>query len=150
MFVSKKRMFAKPFTVEITNLILLQNHSNLWANSLRFFKNIYFFFFFLVPLEPYNITDVCRILLFCLALEGIPVKPGSRYHDEPVNIPMGSRHCVICGEKTHWMCWDPFPWCVPLHNATALSRCTRITTKFTYFTVYTNKGRKVCLKSVFW
>ena len=47
-------------------------------------------------------------------LEGIPVKPGSQYHDEPVNIPMGSGYCVICGKKTRWMCWG---YCMDLKGS---------------------------------
>ena len=34
-----------------------------------------------------------------------PVKPGSAYHDQPVNIPMGKGTCVICKKRTRWHCF---------------------------------------------
>ena len=33
------------------------------------------------------------------------MKPGSRYHDEPVKIPKGQGYCLVCGDKTRIMCW---------------------------------------------
>ena len=33
------------------------------------------------------------------------VKPGSKYHDEPVLIPRGQGTCVVCNKKTRWYCF---------------------------------------------
>ena len=51
-------------------------------------------------------------------LKSMPVKPGSRYHDEPADIPRGQGYCVVCGQKTWVQCWgcllelkDVFPVC---------------------------------------
>ena len=37
-------------------------------------------------------------------LKSMPVKPGSLYHDEPVDTPKGQDYYVACGEKTRLQC----------------------------------------------
>ena len=32
-------------------------------------------------------------------LKSMPVKPGSLYHDEPVDIPREQGYCVVCGKN---------------------------------------------------
>ena len=49
------------------------------------------------------------VCIHCLVslheLNSMPLKPGSLHHDEPLSMPVGSGHCVICGKKTKNMCW---------------------------------------------
>ena len=43
--------------------------------------------------------------LLMFELKGTPEKPGSKYHVQPLKMPAGSGHCVVCGKKTKLQCW---------------------------------------------
>ena len=56
--------------------------------------------------KPHKNKRLKRVMILCnnqlvetahFELKSMPVKPGSRYHDEPANIPRGQGYCVMCG-----------------------------------------------------
>ena len=77
--------------------------------------------------KPHKNKRLKRVMILCnnqlvetsyFELKSMPVKPGSRYHDEPADIPKGQGYCVVCGQKTWVQCWgcllelkDVFPVC---------------------------------------
>ena len=77
--------------------------------------------------KPHKNKRMKRVMILCnnqlvettyFELKSMPVKPGSRYHDEPADIPRGQGYCVMCGQKTWVQCWgcclelkDVFPVC---------------------------------------
>ena len=77
--------------------------------------------------KPHKNKHLKRVMILCnnqlvetsyFELKSMPVKPGSRYHDEPADIPRGQGYCVVCGQKTWVQCCgcllelkDVFPVC---------------------------------------
>ena len=60
-----------------------------------------------LPHKNKRIRLVMPVMIEILSFEikSRPVKPGSRYHDEPVKIPKGQGYCTVCGERTRVMWW---------------------------------------------
>ena len=114
----KERAYRK-YGIRQARLDLIQKWTKLCS---RHYKDT-------LPHKNKRIRLVMPVMIEILSFEikSRPVKPGSRYHDEPVKMPKGKGYCIVpgCGERTRFMCWGccmDFPGVFPVCD-TSKSDC---------------------------
>ena len=81
-------------------------------------------------------------LLYCSELKSHALRPGSKHHDKPCDIPFNGRgYCVMCTKRTRKMCWgccqdigDTFPVCTTVLDH-VWQRCTNFEKAYDYTTM---------------